>query len=665
MRARLLILKSKFSFINIKYLLLIKNNYFMKSKILLMIVVATLFSVNGYSQRLSNDTLQHSMNIPGIPDDATVTVDGKSDESFWGEIPFQTCTRDITNAWEIIGLDSVRSSATMHVKFKLAYDATSLYFFADVTDDALISWSQVKDQTFANNDGTTGITQPYWCDNIELYTLFAPVGTVEGPWSLTYASQLRMWPDLNPTSFSDKITGGGWSSSIENPGAKGYVTSTVKTDNGYTFEARIPFAVILPPLDVTDAVQPVVGNTIQFDVNPADRDVLDIGTTQAERAGRERTTIHSWNSRWNRDWGFTDYYGTATFGEKLPSSSSVPNITVPGVPDDETVTIDGKADEAFWSKVTETSIAKDITNAWEIEGVLPLVSSADFGMKFKLAYDENNLYFFADVTDESLISWSQVKDQKYTNGDGTTGVTQPYWCDNIELFTLFAPTGTVEGPWSLTYASQLRMWPDLNPTSFGDKITGGGWSSSIENPGAKGYVTSTVKTDKGYTFEARIPLEVILPPLDVTDAVQPVVGNTIQFDVNPADRDILDLGTTEAERAGRERELIAGWAADWNRNWGFTDYYGTATFGAKIITSGIGTNAISDLVVLYSSANKEITIRSANVVSATLYNIAGQAMTTRLENGKMPVSDMKAGIYILSAKDAFGNRVGTKKIAIF
>jgi len=625
----------------------------MKNKTLLMMVLALMFGFKGYSQLKSNDTLQRTMEIPGIPDGATVAIDGKSDEGFWGKIPFQECKRDITNAWMIADLDSVRPTANMYVKYKCAYDANNLYFFAEVKDDALVSWSQVKNQTFAMKDGTTGKTEPYHCDNIELYTLFAPAGTVEGPWSLTYASQLRMWPDLNPTPFSEKITGGGWSASIENPGALGYVTSTVKTETGYTFEARIPFAVIVPPADVTDAVLPVEGNTIFFDLNPADRDVVDIGTTEEERGGRERTTIHSWNSRWNRDWGFTDYYGLAKFTAKLTDAPVALHLDIPGVPANVTPVIDGKASEGFWSLVPEQTIAKDVTNAWTVDGMVPYTSTDNYGMKFKVAYDANNMYFFADVTDNELVSWSQVKNQTFAMKDGTTGKTEPYHCDNIELYTLFAPAGTVEGPWSLTYASQLRMWPDLNPTPFSDKITGGGWSASIENPGALGYVTSTVKTATGYTFEARIPFAVIVPPADVTDAVQPVTGNTIFFDVNPADRDVLDIGTTEEERAGRERTFIGSWSADWSRDWGFTDYYGTATFKDKINNVGINTTKTNSVKVYPTVCTSSIKLENLsdanNVIS--ICNVAGQkVLSQNVKNSyvTLNVEDLKSGMYLVT-----------------
>ena len=141
----------------------------------------------------------------------------------------------------------------------------------------------------------------------------------------------------------------------------------------------------------------------------------------------------------------------------------------------------------------------------------------------------------------------------------------------------------------------------------------------------------------------------------------------IQFDVNPADRDVLDIGTTAAERGGREREQIFAWNADWSRNWGFTDYYGIANFKSKLITSSntISEESNTDFNVFYSPANKQITIKSSNVFSATLYNIAGQAMSSQFINGKMSVANMKSGIYIINAKDASGNRVGSKKVAIF
>jgi hypothetical protein len=101
-----------------------------------------------------------------------------------------------------------------------------------------------------------------------------------------------------------------------------------------------------------------------------------------------------------------------------------------------------------------------------------------------------------------------------------------------------------------------------------------------------------------------------------------------------------------------------------NQEYASSNYYGWFKM-VNEITTGISANATSDFDVLYSSANKEITIRANNVVSATLYNTLGQAMTTRLVNGKMSVANLKNGIYIISAEDSNGNRIGSRRIAIF
>jgi hypothetical protein len=294
----------------------------MKRKYLLLTSLLLLFFIPGFTQ-VCNDTLRKSVDIPGVPVGVTVTIDGNAGESFWDQIPFQLCLRDVSDAWTIDGMRCVTDSLTdtdINFRWKMAYDDANFYFFADVTDESFIPYSDVMDQTYLNSDGTIGKTEFYYCDNIELFTFFADDPVVEGP--LTYASQLRMWPDL--TAYGDSITGGGWAAAVDNPQEKGYMTQTIVSDGvGYTFEARIPFSVVVPDAPGAHAVQPVEGAVIQLDVNPADRDMfmLDESTDKAKPYFREN--ILAWNSRWNRDWSFTDYYGSATLTAQVDLPSAI------------------------------------------------------------------------------------------------------------------------------------------------------------------------------------------------------------------------------------------------------------------------------------------------------------------------------------------------------
>jgi len=626
----------------------------MKRKFLLLTSLLSMVFISGFSQ-VCNDTLRKSVNIPGVPDGVTVTIDGKANEGFWKLIPFQSCLRDVSNAWTIDGMLCVKDSLTdadYNVKWKMAYDDANFYFFAEVTDESFIPYSDVKDQTFLNSDGTIGTTQFYYCDNLELFTLFAPDSVIEGPWSLTYASQLRMWPDL--TAYADSITGGGWVTGVANQQQKGYMTKTVVTEGvGYTFEARIPFSIVVPDVPGANAIQPVEGAIFQLDLNPADRDMLVLDDSASKASPYFRENILAWNSRWNRDWGFTDYYGSATLTAKLQDLKA---IDIPGVPEGAAITIDGKADEPFWTQIESTPVLNDVSNAWTVDGLLPLTPSADFGFNFKMAYDAENLYFFADVADESFIPYSDVMDQTYLEKDGTISKTQPYWCDNIELFTLFAAPDVIEGPWSLTYASQLRMWPDL--TAYADTITGGGWVMGVDNQQDKGYTTKTVVNEGvGYTFEARIPFSIVVPDVPGANAIQPEEGAVIHFDVNPADRDLLILGDS-ASQTGPSRELITSWNSPWNRDWGFTDYYGFAVFGQKIIPSAIKPNTLSSIKVYPTIFDNSLTVDNLEGNSTiSIVNLTGQSVYNRnfsTQKVNLDVENLAKGMYILSVN---GNTV--------
>ncbi len=625
----------------------------MKRKFLLLTTLLSIGITTGFTQ-VCNDTLRKSVNIPGVPDGVNVTIDGKANEGFWKLIPFQSCLRDISNAWTIDEMRCVKDSLTdsdFNVKWKMAYDDANFYFFAEVRDESFIPYSDVKDQTYLNPDGTIETTQFNYCDNFELFTLFAPNNYIEG-WILTYASQIRMWPDL--TAYADSITGGGWVIGVDYPQQKGYKAKTVvNVGEGYTFEAKIPFSVVVPDDSLAQAIQPVEGAIFQLDLNAADRDMLILDNSYNKASPHFREDLLAWNSRWNRNWGFTDYYGSATLTAKL---QDLKTIDIPGVPDGAVVTIDGKADEPFWSQIEATPVTNDVTNAWTIDSLLPLTPSADYGLNFKLAWDAENLYFFADVTDESFIPYSAVMDQTYPEKDGTLAKTQPYWCDNIELFTLFAAPDVTEGPWSHDYASQLRMWPD--PTAYADTITGGGWVMGVDNRQDKGYATKTVVNEGvGYTFEARIPFSILVPDVPGANVIKPGEDAVIHFDLYSTDRDLFILGDS-ANQTGLSRELITSWNSPWNRNWGWTDYYGFAVFEQKIIPSAVRPNTLSAIRVYPTVFNNSLIVdnlEGRNTIS--IVNLTGQSVYNRIfcsQKVNLHVENLAKGMYILAVN---GNMV--------
>jgi hypothetical protein len=167
-----------------------------------------------------------------------ITIDGKADEGFWDKIESMNLQFDVTDAWFTNGMKDIdpdiAASGDYDLTWKMTFDDDFFYIFTDVVDDVLVSRSMVTGEDAWVND------------NLELFFLFADESMVMPDWALGEASQVRVWADLDPVT-ADTVTAGGWAGGmIANEGMMNYSSRTVKTDNGYTIETRIPLGLIVP-----------------------------------------------------------------------------------------------------------------------------------------------------------------------------------------------------------------------------------------------------------------------------------------------------------------------------------------------------------------------------------------------------------------------------------
>jgi hypothetical protein len=98
--------------------------------------------------------------------------------------------------------------------------------------------------------------------------------------------------------------------------------------------------------------------------------------------------------------------------------------------------------------------------------------------------------------------------------------------------------------------------------------------------------------------------------------------------------------------------------------------YDNSTFYGwfKMVDNTTGIDKISKapgLDAYYSASAKQILVKNSSVATVTLYNITGQAVSAEFKDGVIAVSHLKNGVYILSAKDKSGNRLGSQKLVIF
>jgi hypothetical protein len=499
-------------------------------------------------------------------------------------------------------------------------------------------------------------------------------------WALGEASQVRVWADLDAAT-ADTVTAGGWAGGmIANEGMMGYRSRTVKTDKGYMIETRIPFGLIVPSFngefgyfDDDDNFIPIVISELenfQFDIQVADRD------DPAE--GGQRKYLHQWSATWNRNWGFTEGYGILSVGEPLYKEvGEVPDEARPTTdPRFERaratiqpiggyqgeITIDGKADEGFWSKIEPMKLQFDVSDAWFTNDMKPIdpeiAASGDYHLTWKMTFDDDFFYIFTDVTDDVLVSRSMVAgEDAWVN-------------DNLELFFLFAPENVIMPDWALGEASQVRVWADLDAATA-DTVTAGGWAGGmIANEGMMGYSSRTVKTSKGYTIETRIPFGLIVPSFngefgyfDDDDNFIPIKISELknfQFDIQVADRD--------DPAAGGQRKYLHQWSATWNRNWGFTEGYGILSVGEPLYdpTIDVGKVDIKQVRMYPNPTTNRLILENLEGSSlVSINNLLGQEVyrvSTTDERLVLNLGSFNNGIYLVRITNDQGHMTVEKLI---
>ncbi len=205
------------------------------------------------------------------------------------------------------------------------------------------------------------------------------------------------------------------------------------------------------------------------------------------------------------------------------------------------LTIDGKADEAFWAGCKAEPCGIVLADP----GQDP-VNPNGYAATWKAAYDEYNMYLFVDVTDNTPA---------WFNGEvGTTAA------DNIELF-FSQDERQALGQTEIrdNKGSQLRVHPNYSVANF---VSGGRFAGGLITDGLLSgceYATST--TDKGYSVEIIVPWDGVIDAsvLDIAE------GKEVMFDINPAN----------VEEVGGSRVCILGWSTTDYNAWKYNNEYGT------------------------------------------------------------------------------------------
>ena len=289
-------------------------------------------------------------------------------------------------------------------------------------------------------------------------------------------------------------------------------------------------------------------------------------------------------------------------------------------------TLDGKADEPFWSD--PKVVWNELTIPLGGGAVMPAAS--DYSVRFKAVYDADFLYLFFNINDDALVTWE--------------GEAALYRADNLELF--FNPSGVPDGvpnedfPWNEHRDTQMRV----NVGGVVNYGSGGGYGATllddIDNTFPY-YEYIHAMTATGYDVEVQLPWALVIPE-DYNDMIEE--DQWIGFDVTAADSDEPD-----------DRKSMVAWSTIDDQCYRRNGGYGFLNFKGLLDGSSIG-EIFKNAGYKYANGVLELASQS----SISIYTIAGQAISQQ-SGSTFDLSDLASGIYLVKVTDSKGSY--TVKIA--
>jgi hypothetical protein len=313
------------------------------------------------------------------------------------------------------------------------------------------------------------------------------------------------------------------------------------------------------------------------------------------------------------------------------------------------ISIDGVAESA-WNEANSVVIKK-IAHEKKPGEVLDLSiypqSESDLYATYKALWTNDGVYMLIDVKDD-MVRY-QNPDYQWENDGIEFYFAKAVGEGKIQvIIPAMVGTANPAKPEAKDFESGSDVGSDPAYKVFG--FDANNWDEST-------FKWAIKKTAVGYTMEVYMDKDIVTNGNSTTNYG---LGKMFAGDINVDEADETQ-NTNDPALYVRDGSLAL--LGNSNQEYASSNYYGWFKMVDQV--TSINPLADSEFDVFYSSANKEISVRANRVVSATLYNIAGQAMSTRLVNGKMSVSNLKNGIYIISCVDSNGNRIGSKKVAIF
>ncbi len=285
------------------------------------------------------------------------------------------------------------------------------------------------------------------------------------------------------------------------------------------------------------------------------------------------------------------------------------------------IDIDGVDNEAIWSSpsVQEQPIGKVLHDI----GVDPVANSYGFAASYKAVRDDNYLYLFVKVTDNTYVPYN------------TSLMTGEYNIDNIELFFFPDPTDK-----NMVYdnadarprgLSQLRV----SVGNTNNRATGGGYAMGFAiNNAITGFEYATTQTPTGYNVEIVVPWDIVVADNFVGNLNE---GNKILFDVNIGN--CLDYLSN--------RVILLGWSGDDFQTWRWNPKMGEMAFAGEALTAGV--ENVKAQVINHSFNNGMLKLRDVqNNVNVQVYDLCGALVKSTMYNGQdINLSNVSSGAYLV------------------
>jgi hypothetical protein len=436
-----------------------------------------------------------TMTIPATID--TINFDGIDNELSYGAA--QTLTT--FNNTGVNGPDDFSGY------FKVCWDSTYLYFFANITDD--VDHSNLN----GGND--------WEFDNMEI---FIDLDTTSvGTYYDDNTSQIRLNRGWQRVSYAGRATADNF-----------YYYSANKPDNeGWIVETAIPWISALPSGSLPEDILEYIGNSMGFDVMGADSDGEDpfYGMRDGQSAWDmddpstidDRTEDNAWNN--TRVFGIIELLGNPIISPPTPPPAPPPPVPDPEPPTPpappatgdnfvnpirsmhipqtiDSMSMDGIASENSYSDAQTL----EVFNGTGLDG-----TPDDFDGIFKVCWDYRYLYFFADITDD--INHSVLDENNV------------WMFDNIELYLDLAIDSS--STWYDDNAIQIRFNRGI------DYVIWPGRSAREEYI----YYWKNKPDSTGWIVETAVPWTTALPEGKSSEDIADYIHNNMGFDVIISDSD--------------------------------------------------------------------------------------------------------------------------------